>query len=118
MRRLLLAALVLAGALGSCSSTLRLTATAPAFDNDGLCSSPVLLAVGPLAPRMMHFRWNGPVVGEDSLAATAGNAVVFTRTVPPGLYTIVAWASDSGGAGCDTTITRRLKAAPWRVGIQ
>ena len=118
MKRLLLLALVIAGALGSCSSTLRITATAPTSDNDGPCGAPVLLAAAPLAPRMLHFRWSGPVMGEDSLAATAGNGVTLTRTVPPGLYAITAWASDSGGAGCDTTIMRRLKAPPWRVGVQ
>ena len=87
MKRLLLLALVIAGALGSCSSTLRITATAPTSDNDGPCGAPVLLAAAPLAPRMLHFRWSGPVMGEDSLAATAGNGVTLTRTVPP------AWAS-------------------------
>ncbi len=113
MRKIAVFALGALVALSSCGSALRVKATAPTQDNDGTCSAPVLYPAGAV-PRMMHFAYSGPVAGEDSIATTAGTTVTFTRTVPPGTYTVRAWASDAGGPGCDTTTVVVVKAPPAR----
>lgn len=118
MRRpalLLLAAAALE--LTSCAATLRMGATAPSQDNDGTCTSPVLVAA-PNAPRIVHFRWVGPVAGEDSVAVTSGQLATLQRNVTPGQYVVYGWASDAGGAGCVDSVRVTIKAAPWRVVMQ
>ncbi len=114
MRKAILLAGLLLVALTSCSATLRVKATAPTNDNDGSCAAPVLYAVPAGTARVMHFAWTGPASGEDSVATTAGTLVTYSRGVPPGTYTVRTWASDAGGAGCDTTATVVVKAPPAR----
>lgn len=111
--RFLLGGLLLAlVAFSSCAATLTVRATAPIYDNAGTCTLPL---IGPRSgATVMHFAWAGPVTGEDSVATSSGTLVTFTKQVPAGLYTIRAWASDSGGAGCDTTISRRFGGPPAR----
>lgn len=118
MRRLALLVLLALVALSSCAATLRVTASAPTFDNDGTCGSPVLLPATAGAPRVLHFQWSGPASGEDSVATIVGAPVTFSRNVPAGTYTVRGWASSSGGAGCDTTVSRTLVVPPWRVVFQ
>ena len=118
MRRVLLLVVLVSAAISSCGATLRLRATAPTADNDGSCGAPALFAAPAGAPRVVHFQWSGPAAGEDSVSTTAGTLVSIVRTVPPGTYTVRGWASDAGGAGCDTTLTVTVKAAPWRVAFQ
>ena len=117
MRRLAILCAAVLVVLSSCGATLRMHATAPTFDNDGTCTSPVLIAAPVSIPRMLHFSWTGPLSGEDSVATSSGVLVTLTRTVPPGVYVVRAWASDAGGAGCDTSITTILKAPPWKVSL-
>lgn len=112
MKKPLLMSLILLAALTSCGATLRVKATAPTNDNDGSCAAPVLYAAPAAAPRVLHFAWTGPVSGEDSVTTTAGTLVTYTRGVPPGTYTVRAWASDAGGPGCDTTTVVVVKAPP------
>ena len=105
--------------MGGCSScahsaTLTLRGTAPAQDNGGTCTAPQLVANVSASVRIV-FAWSGPASGTDSLSVTPGTAFTFTRTVPPGAYTIRAWAADAGGAGCDTTLSVTVKNPPWRV---
>jgi len=118
MKRVILAAVAMALAAVSCNctaATLRAQATAPAFDNDSpSCASPVLVARAAQDTVWMHFQWTGPAAGEDSIRAVSGQLVVFQRNTPAGVYNLRAWATDAGGIGCDTTITIRAKAAPWR----
>jgi len=119
MRRILclmLAPLVL---LSCCGATLRLRCTLPAQDNGALSCAvpPILIMAGPVA-RRVHFAWSGPAAGEDSVSGLGGQTVDFTRSgLPGGTYTIRAWASDSAGPGCDTTITRSLKGPPHKVAV-
>ena len=108
----------LALALGSCASTMRLTATAPTQDNDGTCTVPVLLAANAGAARVVHFAWSGPEAGEDSVVTTVGAPVSLVRTIRPGTYTIRAWASSSAGVSCDTTLVRTYSSPPWRPVLQ
>lgn len=116
VKRTLLAIVLLAGvAFSSCGATLRLSATAPAQDNDGTCSTPALSSSPAGAARVVHFSWSGPAAGEDSILTTAGTPVTYSATVPPGVYTIRGWATGPGGVGCDTTIVRTVTAPPWRV---
>jgi homogentisate 1,2-dioxygenase len=112
---LLLSAMLLA--LASCSATLRLHATAPTLDNDSAsCTAVVLVPRLPTDPVTVHFSWTGPRSGEDSVVTVSGGAVSIALNVPAGTYTVHAWGSDAGGAGCDTMFTTRAKAAPWKVG--
>lgn len=103
----------------SCASgaTLRVSVTAPAQDNDGTCAAPVLVAQ-PGALRVIHFRWVGPAAGEDSTVAVAGATASLVRAVTPGAYSVYAWASDAGGAGCMDSIRVTVKAPPHRVTFQ
>lgn len=111
MRRL--GALLLLSVIGfsSCAATLSVKATAPLQDNLGTCTAPIL---GPRSGvTVLHFAWTGPVSGEDSVATIAGTQVTFTKNgIPAGVYDIRAWASDAGGPGCDTTITKRFGGPP------
>ena len=52
------------------------------------------------------------------MATTAGSPVTYTRTVPPGVYTVRGWASGPGGVGCDTVIVVTVTAPPWRVAFR
>lgn len=97
------------------SATLRLTATAPVYDDDGTCAEPVLLSVPAGTQRVMHFAWSGPSAGEDSVVVAAGERVSFSRQVPAGVYSVRAWASDVGGVGCDTTIVVDVRARPDKI---
>lgn len=119
MRRLTIPILLTLTLLGSCAATLRIRCTAPAQDNGALsCTAiPILIPVGAVW-RVVHFAWSGPAAGEDSVTTTGGLTVNYARSgLPAGTYTVRAWASDSGGVGCDTTITRTLKGPPHRVAI-
>lgn len=94
------------------AATLKVRAVAPDLDNGGSCTAPVLI------PRSdscwVHFQWISPSrIGEDSVRAAAGQPVALTVNVPPGIYTIRSWASDVGGAGCDTSATVRT-LQPWK----
>ena len=113
MKRLLCLCSLSLVALGSCAATLTVRATAPLSDNLGTCSAPLL---GPrTGATVIHFEWQGPVSGVDSVLTTAGTQVTFTRNgIPAGTYTIRSWASDAGGAGCDTVITKRFGGPPWK----
>src|SRR5262245_36464168 len=102
MKRLLLLIPLM---LASCGATMRVNGHAPANDNNGTCAAPVLLT-NQSAFVVMHFQWQGPDAGEDSISVATGAAFSFSRSVRAGSYTIRAWASDAGGVGCDTTITR------------
>jgi hypothetical protein len=99
-------------------ATLRMSATAPAFDNDGTCTTRVLYPARAGATRVVHFAWTGPVAGQDSVAVAVGVLATLNVTVPLGTYSVRAWASDSAGPGCDTTVTRTLTAPPAVVGLQ
>ena len=102
--------------LSSCAATLRLSATAPIQDDDrATCTATPILTARTGFTRM-HFAWVGAVSGQDSLTTTAGTLVNFVRTgIPAGLYTVRAWASDSAGVSCDTTITLQLGGPPAKV---
>lgn len=101
---------------GSLFALLVVRGTAPPNDNSGSCTAPIL------APRIgttvMHFAWSGPVAGEDSVSTSAGTLITFTRNVPAGTYLIRAWASDGGGAGCDTSIVRHFGGPPWKTKLE
>ncbi len=117
--------LCLAAALGvgagcqSCAgaATLRVSAVAPAQDNDGTCTNPVLIAQ-PGAQRVVHFRWVGPVAGEDSVTVAGGAVAQLARNVTPGAYWVYGWASDAGGAGCIDSVRVVVKAPPHRIVFQ
>jgi len=111
MKRIAALLALLSVLLTSCAATLIVRGTAPVQDNSGTCIAPIL---GPRSgATMMHFAWTGPAVGEDSISTVAGTQVTLTRNgVPAGIYTIRAWASDSGGAGCDTSIVLRFGGPP------
>ena len=112
MRKILSIVLLALVALTSCSAMLNLRCTAPV--NDGTCATRVLLPT-PVHPMYVHFAWSGLSSGEDSVATTSGSVVNFSRQVPAGIYTVRAWASDLGGASCDTIITVVVKAPPDKV---
>jgi hypothetical protein len=115
MKRLLILLGVL---LSGCAATFVVRATAPINDNVGTCAAPLL---GPRSGvTVMHFEWTGPISGEDSVSTTAGTQVTFQKNgFPAGLYSIRAWASDLGGAGCDTTISKRFGGPPGKPqGVQ
>lgn len=97
------------------AATLTIRGTAPAFDNPGTCTTPTLIAASPGAVVTVHVSVSGPVAYLDSVAVAAGSLFALSRQVPAGTYSVRAWASDSGGAGCDTTITVRVKNPPWKV---
>lgn len=95
-------------------ATLTITGSAPAHDNAGTCALPNLTqSTGGLVTVFVQV--TGPTAFADSLVVAAGSPFTFTRTVPAGTYTVRAWASDAGGAGCDTTVTRTVKNPPGRV---
>ena len=128
MKRIALFAALLALSLTSCASTFYsvkgVTCTAPLADNNqpSCLLPPDLWPVSPGTLRMMHVRWtqSGSVVKEDSVAVGAGSNVSFpvqpVASASP--VTVMAWASDMGGAGCpvsvvlSTTATTRPPAAP------
>jgi hypothetical protein len=117
MRRLVLLILLLALALSSCGASLRLQATAPAQLNGGTCALPQL-SVSPAWPMMLHFAWNGPAAGEDSVACSPGQLITWSRGVPAGSYTIRGWASNAYGSGCDTTINKVAGDPPGKPVLQ
>jgi len=115
-RRAPLAILALAAlAFTSCSATLRVGGTAPALDNAGTCASPVLATMPAGNLVTIHVQITGPAAREDSVRVVAGSPFLFAWSVPAGTYTVRAWPSDAGGAGCDTTTTATAKNPPWRV---
>lgn len=97
------------------AATLTVRGTAPASDNAGTCTSPTLITASPGAVVTVHVSAIGPVTFEDSAAVAAGSPFTLSRQVPAGIYTVRAWATDSGGIGCDTALTVRLKNPPWKV---
>lgn len=114
MKRALVVCWLLAALVTSCAATLRVNGTAPAQDNDGTCSAPSLI------PRsgdlVVHFLWTGPSAGHDSITVASGSAFQYLRPgLPEGVYTVRVWASDPGGPGCDTTVTRAISSPPWKV---
>lgn len=118
MRRLAFLCAAFALMLSSCGATLRMSATAPNQLNDGTCSVPALSAATPGSSCWMHFRYEGPATGEDSVLAVVGTLATVQRTVAPGTYRVIGWASNAGGAGCRDTISSNVLAAPWRVTFQ
>lgn len=110
----LVASLVLV-LLSSCAATLSVRGTSPTHDNAGTCTTPTLAARPPGAVVTVHVSASGPVTFEDSLTVAGGATFTFTRAVPAGVYAVRAWASDAGGAGCDTSVTLTVKDPPWRV---
>ena len=104
MRRTLLVALMLLPATAQAATQFTLDGTYPTSDNAGTCAAP-LLVPNPSSLIKMHFRWSGTAAGEDSIAGTKGFTFTFTRQVPVGNYNVLAWPSDAGGAGCDTTLS-------------
>lgn len=112
MKQLLWACTALGLLLTSCSATMTVRGTAPATENAGSCAARVLLPLPAGHAMMMHFAWSGASSGEDSMATVRGAAFTFTRNVPSGNYSIRSWASDAGGASCDTVITRSFTSAP------
>lgn len=118
MKRLLAIALFAAIAVSSCGASLRMSATAPSQLNDGTCSVPALLSATPGSSCYVHFRYEGPTTGEDSVLTTVGTLVSVSRTVTPGSYRVIGWASNAGGQGCRDTIQSTVTAAPWRVTFQ
>jgi hypothetical protein len=113
MSRLKLCTLLALLLLTSCGATLRLSGTAPTQDNDGSCPVPVLVP-NVSASVWVHVAWVGASSGEDSMSVARSAPFIFTRSVQPGSYTIRAWASDAGGASCDTLIYLVLKSPPHR----
>lgn len=109
--------LLAAAGCQSCAhgATLTISGTAPAHDNAGTCALPSLTPSPAGSLVTVFVQVTGPAVWSDSLVVAAGSPFTFTRTVPAGTYTVRAWASDAGGAGCDTTITRTVKNPPGRV---
>lgn len=118
MRRVAYLAALVAVAVSSCSATLRMSAVAPAQDNDGTCVAPVLYPSPAGAMRVVHFQWTGPASGQDSVVVLAGSLATLTATVPPGTYNIRGWVSGPGGVGCDSTITRTASSPPWKPAFQ
>lgn len=105
-------------ALSSCSATLSIRGTAPTQDNAGsACTAPVLVPNASTTV-MVHVQVTGPAAREDSVRVAKGGPFLFTYQVPTGLYGVRAWASDSGGASCDTTLSVLVKNPPWKVAIQ
>jgi len=113
MRRLKLSAILATLLLTSCGATLRLSGTAPLEDNDGSCGARVLVP-NASSSVWIHAVWTGPEAGGDSTFVAKGSQFSFTRQVPSGTYTIRLWASDAGGVGCDTLVTRTYESAPDR----
>lgn len=109
---------LLAAALAG-AAVLRVSGTTPLYDNDGTCAAPVLTARAAGDSCWMHFAWSGNSrAGEDSVHAAGGQLVgMSVPGLPPGFYTVRAWASDPGGAGCDTLVMVRVRAQPWRPRI-
>src|SRR6476646_1264627 len=110
MKGLLLAAL-LATCLTGCAgaATLVLRCTSPSLDDTSAdCAAPVLVpTVGGLV--RVHFFWTGPTVGQDSVVVAPGVPIVFTKSVPAGLYSCTATASDSlGNTSCLSNAVQKL----------
>lgn len=113
MKRVALVLMLAALASPAAAATLTVRGTAPVNDNLGTCSAPQLGTRS--GATVMHFEWSGAVNGEDSVSTAAGVQVTFSRNgIPAGTYNIRGWASDGGGAGCDTTIVRRFGGPPWK----
>lgn len=94
------------------AATLNVHCTAPAASNDGSCGARLLAALPLSTSVVVHFAWTGPASGQDSVVTFPGGPVSLSRTVPAGLYAVRAWASDSGGVSCDTTVTVAAKVPP------
>lgn len=123
-KRAALVLLLLPLLLACCGATLTMRGTSPLYDNGALtCTATPLLVQEPVgAYRVVHFRWTGPVAGEDSVVAGAGSTATITRQVPAGTYTVCAWASDSAGfvpkadgTPCDTCMVKVVKGGPHKV---
>jgi hypothetical protein len=113
-------AIVACVAIASCASSAQLmvSGSAPLFDNSGTCAAPLLAAQPASNPALrIVLSWAGPVAGIDSTYAQPGAAFVFVKQLPSGTYTLTCHATDAGGAGCDTTITKTIKAPPFSVSV-
>lgn len=115
MKKLLWPVLTLLLLLTSCSATMRVVGTSPAFER-GLTCNPSAFALS--GNFMLHFSWTGPSSGEDSLSTTPGSPFSFSKQVPSGTYQIRAWGSNLAGAGCDTLISRSFSNTPSTPVIQ
>lgn len=109
--------LCLLTACTAAAGVLTVQCKAPTTSQDGgTCSEPVLVPRNPADSVTVHFRWAGVSAGEDSVRVAPGAiARLSDRVVPPGDYIVYAWASDRDGAGCVTSITKRVSAVPGAV---
>ena len=118
MRGIALAALAAMFLLSSCgASTLTARGTAPLQLNDGTCTAPILLPGS--STLVIHVQVLGKAL-EDSVTVAPGQPFAFAWTVAAGSYQVRAWASLAAApayAGCDTTVTYTVRAAPWRPGL-
>lgn len=103
------------------AATLPVRFTLPDQDNWGSCTAPALIPMGTNGALKGHWRWwvaGGDSVSgatEDSLAAPPASPISKDYAVPAGLYRVRAWATDLGGVGCDTTVTKSsFKYPPWK----
>ena len=103
------------------AATLRIRFTLPTDDNSGSCVSPALIPMGTNPALKGHWRYwvaGGDSLGgavEDSLSGLPGAVVLRDYPVANGLYRVRAWATDAGGVGCDTLLTKSpFKSPPWK----
>jgi hypothetical protein len=130
MRRLFVFAALCGLLLSSCAATWHKvagrTVTAPLYDDAAaVCTdAPILMGPLPTAYRTLHrMAIQGAWSYADSVTVLAGTTATFAGMfVPTGdAVTLRWWASDEGGAGCDTTYTvtpTSTRVPPGRVTLQ
>jgi hypothetical protein len=102
------------------AATLRISMTAPLQDNGGLCGGTAFLI--PALDSVWVFVELPALAIRDSLRVLPGAAVLRTFSLPPGTYSIRAYAArflkdGTKISGCDTVTTKATISSPGSVGI-
>ena len=112
---------IIVGGCMSCAhaATLRVAMTAPALDNGGACGVGAILI--PASDSVWVFVQATGI--NDSVRVVPGASVVRTFTVPPGNYSVRAYAArflkdGTKVSGCDTTATLKAISQPGSVLLQ
>jgi len=118
-KRLLWLLATLALVLTSCSARpIRARFTAPAEDNAGTCTAPILGLTPAGTLISVRIDWSGPASGTLVVSNLLPGAAVDTLLIgaaAPGFYTITATPSHRGGTGCPATARDTVQSPPWRV---
>ena len=112
MTRALALVAVLAVALASCAATLSVRGTAPDSVSEGSCQY-----ARTYPARDSVWVYASAAGRTDSLRLAPGQAFGFAWITPSGIYTVTAWARNTWGASCSSSVVVTAGSRPSPVRI-